>query len=113
MPRQDVAKYEIHLACDYCGESEHFDSSTPDEELAKGLSHWRAVMDADNPPTPQNDTHRWYDTFQCLESGEKKHTEEKAKAVEKKLSDDRAMAKVNETMKNSGMMDKALKLVQA
>jgi hypothetical protein len=109
MPKRD----NVVLECDYCGNYDTIDVHDPSDKVLPIISKWRGVMDGDNPPNAGSDSHRWYDSLDCLTLGEKRHTEDKQEAAEKQAEQDRILARANEQLRRSAFMDKEVKVAKA
>ena len=93
----------VKLVCDYCGNYETFDVRSPAETVLPIISKWKGVMDGDQPPG-QADSHRWYDSRECLLAGEQKHDMEKKAKAEEVESQEQQIIKANAAMKAAGYM---------
>ena len=109
MPKTDL----ISLACDFCGNYDTIDVSKPAEEVMPIIAKWHGVMDGDSPPAQGADSHRWYDTLECLIAGERSHAAKKEEAAKKEAELTAQLERANKALQERGFMQKAADKVVA
>lgn len=103
----------VQIECEWCGNHDTINISDPAEKVLPVIAKWKGVIDGDAPPEPGADNHRWYDSSQCLVSGENRHEAERIRQSQEQSERDQQLAKANEALKSSGFMKKAAEAAKA
>jgi hypothetical protein len=69
MPRSNM----LILECNFCGNKDSFDQNVPVSMGTEKVHKWRQVQSLDDPAIQGVDNSRWYDSIDCMVSGEKRH----------------------------------------
>jgi hypothetical protein len=102
MPKRSL----VSLECELCGRHESFNVTDPAEQVLPIIARWKGVMDGDAPPGTGSDTLRWYDTTECLLTGERNYAQRKAEEDLKSAELNQKLAVANEAMKKTPFMVK-------
>jgi len=105
LPKRDL----ISIECDFCGNHDTLDVRDSQDKVLSVIGKWRGVISGDTPPNQGADGHRWYDTLECLISGERDFEQKK------KEEQDRAneLNRITESMRKRGMMERAIEVAKA
>jgi hypothetical protein len=101
MPARNIKQ----LNCEFCGKHENFFIDDPAEVVVPIIAKWFGVMNGDAPPRSADD-YRWYETLECMISGETMLASHKADEEKKQAEQDKVLARANESLKKSGFMEK-------
>ena len=103
----------VIIECDFCGNHDSIDVRQPGDKVLPLLRKWRGVMDGDSPPGGGAESHRWYDTLECLLSGERSHESKKRESELAAQEQAEQTARANEAMRTAGYLkdDEVAKVV--